>query len=72
MKLTAAAVRKLEIPPGELDKIFFDDEVAGFGMRVRKGGSRSYVVQYAIGKKQRRMSLGKVELQGVDKGKRRN
>jgi hypothetical protein len=38
--------------------------VPGFGVRGRKGGSKVYVVQYAIGEKTRRMSLGKVELQG--------
>jgi integrase len=31
--------------------------------------SKVYVVQYAIGEKTRRMSLGKVELQGVDKAR---
>ena len=35
-------------------------------MRARASGSKVYVVQYAIGEKTRRMSLGKVELQGLE------
>jgi hypothetical protein len=56
------------VPP-KTDIIEFDDAVPGFGVRARKGGSKVYVVQYAIGEKTRRMSLGKVELQGVDKAR---
>src|SRR5471030_3525253 len=69
MKLTAASIRSIEPIPPKADRIEFDDAVPGFGVRVRAGGSKVYVVQYAIGNKQRRMSLGKVELQGVDKAR---
>jgi integrase len=58
MKLTAAAVRSADIPPGKSEAIFFDDDVPGFGLRVREGGSRSFVFQYKLGTKQRRMALG--------------
>ena len=30
----------------------------GFGLRLREGGSRTFVVQYKIGAKHRRMTLG--------------
>jgi integrase len=53
------------------DRIEFDDAVPGFGVRARAGGSKVFIVQYAIGNKQRRMSLGKVGLQGVDKARER-
>jgi len=69
MKLTAASIRSIEPIPPKADRIEFDDAVPGFGVRVRAGGSKVYVVQYAIGNKQRRMSLGNVELQGVDKAR---
>jgi integrase len=62
MKFTRAAVQALKVPAGKAEAIFFDDEVRGFGLRVRAGGSRSWVVQYKIGKKQRRMTLGSVAL----------
>src|SRR5215831_7958096 len=58
MKLTAKDVRGLELPEGKTDHIVWDDDIPGFGLRMRAGGSRSWVFQYALGKKQRRMALG--------------
>jgi integrase len=58
MKLTAASVRSAGIPPGKSEAIFFDEDVPGFGLRIREGGSRSFVFQYKLGTKQRRMALG--------------
>jgi integrase len=58
MKLTAKGVLTLKLPAGKCDHLFWDDEIPGFGLRIRAGGSRSWVFQYAIGDKQRRISLG--------------
>ncbi|WP_038970261.1 tyrosine-type recombinase/integrase [Bradyrhizobium genomosp. III] len=58
MKLTAKTIVAAKLEPGVADKIFFDDDLPGFGLRVRAGGSRSWVFQYMLGDKQRRMSLG--------------
>lgn len=58
MKLTAKTIASAKLEPGVSDKIFFDDDLPGFGLRVRAGGSRSWVFQYMLGDKQRRMSLG--------------
>ncbi|MCW2218320.1 integrase [Bradyrhizobium japonicum] len=58
MKLTARSIVTAKLEPGTTDKIFFDDDLPGFGLRVRAGGSRSWVFQYMLGDKQRRMSLG--------------
>jgi integrase len=69
MKLTTANIRTIAPVPPKTDIIEFDDAVPGFGVRARQGGSKVYVVQYTIGEKTRRMSLGKVELQGVDKAR---
>jgi integrase len=71
MKLTTASIKTIEPLPPRTDRIEFDDAVPGFGVRARAGGSKVFIVQYAIGDKQRRMSLGKVELQGVDKARDR-
>ena len=60
MKLTAATVRTLALPKGVSDKIFFDDELPRFGVRMRTGGSRTWVVQYGIGGKERKLPLGPV------------
>lgn len=69
MKLTSTSIRTIEPIPPKTDRIEFDDAVPGFGVRARKGGSKVYIVQYAIGEKTRRMTLGKVSLQGVDKAR---
>jgi integrase len=58
MKLSTKNARALQLPAGKQDHIVWDDEIPGFGLRLRAGGSRSWVFQYALGDKQRRLSLG--------------
>src|SRR5690349_4515935 len=58
MKLTARTVQTAKLPAGKSDAIIFDDELPGFGLRLRAGGSRSFVYQYTLGEKQRRYALG--------------
>jgi Arm DNA-binding domain len=58
MRLTVKSADGLKLPKGKTDHIEFDDDVVGFGMRIREGGSRTWIYQYRIGKKQRRMVLG--------------
>jgi integrase len=58
MKLSVKEISALTLPGGKIDHVFWDDELPGFGLRLRAGGSRSWVFQYKLGTKQRRMSLG--------------
>jgi integrase len=58
MKLTVKETPALTLPAGKADHVFWDDELPGFGLRLRAGGSRVWVFQFAIGDKQRRMTLG--------------
>jgi integrase len=58
MKLTDTRLASLKLDRGETDKIFFDDQIPGFGLRVREGGSRKFVLHYRIGGKQRRYTIG--------------
>jgi hypothetical protein len=58
MKLSPQAVRTAGLPSGKSEAIFFDDDVPGFGLRLREQGSRTFVFQYKLGTKQRRMALG--------------
>jgi integrase len=58
MKLTDTRLASLKLERDETDKIFFDDQVPGFGLRVREGGSRKFVLHYRIGGKQRRYTIG--------------
>jgi hypothetical protein len=66
MKLTFDTIRAIAPVPPKTEIIVFDDEVPGFGVRASMSGSKVFVVQYTIGNQQRRMSLGKVEVLGVD------
>ena len=63
MKLTKATISGLTLPTGKQDAIFFDEELRGFGLRVRSGGKRVWVVQFQVhGHQQRRVTIGRVEL----------
>jgi len=62
MKLTTASIKALELPPGASDKTFWDDDIGGFGLRLRAGGARNWVVQYDMGGKTRRVTLGTTAL----------
>ena len=49
-KLTDAAVRKLELAPNMPDgKIFFDQELPRFGVRVYRSGRKMWFAQYRYG-----------------------
>jgi integrase len=58
VKLTQKAVSGLSLPAGSGEAIFFDDDLPGFGLRIREGGSRNWVYQYKLGSKHRRVTLG--------------
>jgi integrase len=60
MRLTTATIKTLTLPPGMGDKTFFDDDLPGFGVRLRDGGSRKWIVQYDFGGKTRKFTLGAV------------
>ncbi len=59
MKLTAQTIRTITAPAGKTDWVAWDDNLPGFGLRLR-GRSRTWVIQYRIGQQQRRESLGDI------------
>jgi integrase len=61
MRLTRQSVSRLALPPGKSEILVFDEALSGFGVRIRAGGKRTWVVQYRVGTKQRRITLGTVE-----------
>lgn len=71
MRFTETAISKFKLPEGKSEHIEFDETMPGFGLRIRSGGSRehrTFIAQYKIGTKHRRMTLGtvgKVELENV-------
>ncbi|MBV9973928.1 MAG: DUF4102 domain-containing protein, partial [Hyphomicrobiales bacterium] len=61
MKLTTDTVARLKLPAGKSDKIFWDDALPAFGLRMQ-GARKSWVVQYrAGGMAQRRLSFATAE-----------
>ena len=69
MKLTKPSIERLALPPGKSEAIFFDDDVPGFGLRLRAGGSRTFIVQYALGGRQRRMTIGAAKILDAPKAR---
>ena len=65
MRLSKDTVAALALPPGRADQIEWDDELPGFGVRLR-GGSKRWVIQYRVGQQQRRESLGDVRKVRLD------
>jgi integrase len=57
-KLTAAAVEKVGAPnKGRIE--YFDTVLPGFALRITDKGSKSWVLFYRIGGRQRRLTIGK-------------
>jgi integrase len=60
VKLTPSTIAGLTLPAGIDDKIFFCEDMPGFGVRLRRSGMRSLVLQYAVAGKTRKIPLGPV------------
>jgi integrase len=59
MKLSKEGAAELVLPVGKSDHIEWDDDLPGFGIRLR-GKTKSWIVQYRVGIQQRRESLGDI------------
>jgi integrase len=73
MKFTTKTLSTLALADGQDDRIVFDDDTRGFAVRLRRGRdgtvNRSWLVQYAIAGRTRRIQLGPVS--ALDLGKAR-
>jgi integrase len=69
MKLTQSSIAKLT--SSKADEIFFDDDLPRFGVRLREGGSRKYVVQYRQGGIARRHTIGPVATLTLEEARQR-
>jgi len=59
-KLTKTTVAALTLPPRKSELLVFDADLPGFGVRLREGGSKTWIFQYKLGSKHRRITLGRV------------
>jgi integrase len=57
MKLTARSATSLTLD-GIKDRTWFDDDIAGFGIRLREGGASTWIYRYRRGSQQRSITLG--------------
>ncbi|HET7384014.1 MAG TPA: Arm DNA-binding domain-containing protein, partial [Pseudolabrys sp.] len=58
MKLTQATVATIKLPSNRSETIVFDDDLPGFGLRIRAGGARTWIFQFKLGAQHRRITLG--------------
>jgi integrase len=68
-KLTDRGISKLS-PTGK-QRIVFDSEVPGFGVRITPAGVKAFVLDYRIGGRQRRYTIGRCDDWAVEKARRR-
>jgi hypothetical protein len=71
MKLTLDTVRAITPVSPKTEIIVFDDDLPGFGVRARLSGWKIFIVQYSIGNRQRRVSLGDVDELDLDQARQR-
>jgi integrase len=69
MKLRERDIAALTLPRGKKDKIYFDDDLGGFALRLRDGGSSAWIFQYRIGKRQRRLTFGSLSSMSAAKAR---
>src|SRR5262249_5371366 len=67
MASVRALLTRLGALPANYDKVHFDDDLPGYGLRVRGSGVHSFMVQYARAGVSKRIVIGK--LGSVDPGK---
>jgi integrase len=69
MKLTTANIAALRLAEGEADRIVFDDDIPGFGLRARASGTQTWIFQYKRAGQTRRLTLGNVAALKVAKAR---
>ena len=72
VKLTKVIVQTLKLPDGKDEKIFWDAQVPGFGLRVRKNDLRTLIFQYfrpGPGNKIPKIKIGDVGAIAVDEAR---
>jgi len=69
-RLTATSVDRLKAPAkGRIE--YWDNLLPGFGLRISETGAKTWVLMYRVGKRQRRLTLGKYPALGLAKARER-
>jgi integrase len=70
VRLTEKTIRNIELPTDFKDVIVWDDAMPSFGIRFQNNSPRgTFIVQYRLGRKQRRKGLGRVGKVSLDAAK---
>jgi integrase len=56
-KLSAPFIASAKAEPGAERSIYWDSDLPGFGLQVTATGAKSFVVQYRVGKRSRRLAI---------------
>jgi integrase len=64
-------ISALSLPAGKSDHLIPDGTVPGLALRLRKSGNRTWIFQYRVGNKQRRMTLGSATVISVQEARHR-
>jgi len=69
MKLTKRTLETLACDPNRKDRIHFDDDLPGFGLRVTAAGGKMWLIQYRASGIIRRMKIGNATILEPDKAR---
>jgi integrase len=72
MKLNAKTVVAAALPAGRDDHVVWDDDMPGYGLRLREGGGRvrrTFIIQYRAAGRSRRLLLGSADVLGADQAR---
>ncbi|WP_293810326.1 site-specific integrase [uncultured Bosea sp.] len=70
MLLTRANISQLRVPPGKAEITYWDDEIKGFGLRLRQGGAGRWIVQFRNAQgQQRKLTLSQIPMNSVDQAR---
>jgi integrase len=61
LKLVGTNLTEIEsrfIKSGKADQIYWDTDITGFGLRLRRGGTKTWILQYKFDGADRRLKLG--------------
>jgi integrase len=56
-EVSEKTVKAME-PPASGNRIVYDQEVKGFGVRITKAGAKAFILNYRVGRQERRITIG--------------
>ena len=70
MRFTQRTLPGPELLEGRSEAIIFDDDIPGFGVRLRAGGGHAWMYQYKLGTQHRRITFGRLSAMTAEDARR--